>query len=50
VIALFAWFDTLLPLLIAGAVGAPLFLIFALWRYRHVRLKSGGQGSVRNPE
>lgn len=50
VIALFAWFDALLPLLIAGAVGAPLFLIFALWRYRQVRLKSGGQGSVRNPE
>jgi archaetidylinositol phosphate synthase len=41
VIALLAWFDALLPLLIAGAVGAPLFLIFALWRYRSVRLQSG---------
>lgn len=41
VIALFAWFDLLLPLLIAAVVGAPLFLIFALWSYRKVRLKSG---------
>lgn len=40
VIALFAWFDGLLWLLIAGAVGAPLFLVFALWRSRKV-LKAG---------
>ena len=36
VIALFAWFDVLVWLLIAGAIGAPLFLIFALWSYRRV--------------
>jgi archaetidylinositol phosphate synthase len=40
VIAIFAWFDGLLWLLIAGTVGAPLFLIFALWRSRKV-LKAG---------
>jgi archaetidylinositol phosphate synthase len=40
VIALFAWFDALWPLLIAAAVGAPLFLLYALWSYRKVRLKS----------
>jgi archaetidylinositol phosphate synthase len=40
-IALFAWFDALLPLLIAGAIGAPLFLIYALWSYRSVRRGSG---------
>lgn len=40
-IAVFAWFDALLPLLIAGALGAPAFLIFAIWRYRQVRRKSG---------
>lgn len=40
VIALFAWFNALLPLLIAGAVGAPAFLIYALVQYRKARLKS----------
>ena len=34
VIALFAWFNALLPLLIAAVVGAPSFLIFALWQSR----------------
>lgn len=33
IIALFALLDALLPLLIAAVVGAPLFLIFALWKY-----------------
>lgn len=33
IIALFAWLDALLPLLIAAVIGAPLFLVFALWRY-----------------
>ena len=37
-VCLFAWFDGLLPLLIAASVCAPLFLIFALWQY--VTLKS----------
>jgi archaetidylinositol phosphate synthase len=32
-VCLFAWFDGLLPLLIAASVCAPLFLIFALWQY-----------------
>ncbi len=40
VIALFAWFDVLVWLLIAGAIGAPLFLIFALWSYRRVHAGS----------
>jgi phosphatidylglycerophosphate synthase len=40
VIAIFAWFDALYPLLIAGAVGAPLFLIFAVWSLFKVRGKS----------
>jgi archaetidylinositol phosphate synthase len=39
-IALFAWFDVLWPLLIAGTIGAPLFLAFALWRYRRVQTGS----------
>jgi len=46
VIALFAWFDWLLWLLIAGAVGAPLFLMFALWRSRHV-LKAGSADKAK---
>jgi phosphatidylglycerophosphate synthase len=32
-VSVFAWFDGLLPLLIAASVGAPLFLVFALWKY-----------------
>lgn len=36
-IPLFAWLDLLWPLLIAGAVGAPAFLIFALWSYSRVK-------------
>ena len=32
-VSIFAWFDSLMPLLIAASVGAPLFLIFALWQY-----------------
>lgn len=40
VIAVFAWFDAMFPLLIAGAVGAPLFLIFALWSFWRVKRKS----------
>ena len=38
VIAVFAWLDALLPLLILATVAAPAFLFFALWRtgrYRH---------------
>lgn len=37
VIALFAWFDALLPLLTAAVIGAPAFLIFALYRYRQLK-------------
>jgi phosphatidylglycerophosphate synthase len=37
-VCLFAWFDGLLPLLIAASVCAPLFLIFASWQY--ITLKS----------
>lgn len=37
VIPLFAWLDALLPLMIAAVIGAPLFLLFALWRYRKVK-------------
>lgn len=37
IVAIFAWLDALLPLLIAAAVGAPLFLVFALYRYRRLR-------------
>ena len=36
VIAIFAWFDALLPLLIMAVTAAPAFLIFALWRSRQV--------------
>jgi phosphatidylglycerophosphate synthase len=32
-----AWLGWLAPLLYAAAVGAPLFLLFALWRYRALR-------------
>lgn len=32
-----AWFDALLPLLLAAAVGAPAFLLFAWWRYHRIR-------------
>ena len=32
-VCIFAWFDGLLPLLIAASVCAPLFLIFASWQY-----------------
>lgn len=39
VIALFAWFDALLPLLIAAVIGAPLFLVFALLKYFQLRDK-----------
>jgi len=31
-----AWLDALLPLLLAAVVGAPLFLVFAVWNYRVV--------------
>lgn len=34
VIALFAWFNALFPLLIAAVIGAPAFLVFALWQSR----------------
>jgi phosphatidylglycerophosphate synthase len=37
-----AWFGALTPLLYAAALGAPLFLVFALWRYRALRVKSPG--------
>jgi archaetidylinositol phosphate synthase len=36
IIPVFAWFGALLPLLIAAVIGAPLFLVFALWRSRKV--------------
>ncbi len=36
VIAIFAWFDALLPLLIAAVIAAPAFLFFALWRSRQM--------------
>lgn len=40
-----AWFDGLAPLLYAAALGAPLFLMFVLWRYRKItvdiRVRSG---------
>ena len=36
VIALFAWFNALLPLLIAAVIGAPLFLVYALLQLRKV--------------
>lgn len=36
VIAIFAWFNALLPLLIMAVLAAPAFLIFALWRSRQV--------------
>jgi phosphatidylglycerophosphate synthase len=32
-VCIFAWFDGMLPLLIAASVCSPLFLIFALWQY-----------------
>jgi len=32
-VCIFAWFDGMLPLLIAASVFAPAFLIFALWQY-----------------
>lgn len=32
-----AWLNLLEPLLYAAAIGAPLFLVFALWRYRKER-------------
>jgi hypothetical protein len=39
-VCIFAWFDGLLPLLIAASFCAPLFLIFASWQY--CTLKSYG--------
>lgn len=39
-IVLFAWLDALLPLLFAAAIGAPLFLVFALSRYRKMQSDS----------
>jgi phosphatidylglycerophosphate synthase len=36
-VCIFAWFDGMLPLLIASSVCAPLFLIFALWQYYTLR-------------
>jgi archaetidylinositol phosphate synthase len=36
-VCIFAWFDGMLPLLIAASVCAPLFLIFALWQYYTLR-------------
>lgn len=35
-----AWLNGLLPLIIAAAIGAPLFLLFSLWRYRVVTIAS----------
>ena len=35
-----AWFGWLEPLLYAAAIGAPLFLVFAWWRYRSVRSRT----------
>lgn len=32
-VSIFAWFDGMLPLLIAASVCAPLFLMFALWQF-----------------
>ena len=32
-VCIFAWFDGMLPLLIAASICAPLFLIFAVWQY-----------------
>jgi len=40
IIALFAWFDILLPLLFAAAIGAPAFLVFAIWRSRQMKAQS----------
>jgi phosphatidylglycerophosphate synthase len=34
IIPIFAWLNLLWPLLIAGTIGAPAFLLFALWSYR----------------
>ena len=34
-----AWLGLLAPLLYAAAIGAPLFLIYALWRYRAARVR-----------
>ncbi|MBX3748428.1 MAG: CDP-alcohol phosphatidyltransferase family protein [Verrucomicrobiae bacterium] len=39
-IAVAAWFNALLPLLYAAAIGAPLFLAFALWRYWRLKAPS----------
>lgn len=39
--AIFAWFDALLPLLIAAVVGAPSFLIFALYRHHKAKVEAG---------
>jgi archaetidylinositol phosphate synthase len=38
IVPVFAWFDALLPLMITAVIGAPLFLLFALWRFRKVQL------------
>lgn len=40
VIAIFAWMDGLLPLLIASAVGTPLFFGYAVWSLLRVRSKA----------
>ena len=40
IVALFAWFNALLPLLFAAAIGAPAFLIFAIWRSRQIKPQS----------
>lgn len=42
-----AWFDALAPLLYAAAVGAPLFLMFILWRYRKIAVSVRRAGSQR---
>jgi archaetidylinositol phosphate synthase len=39
-IAPLAWLDLLQPLLVAAAVGAPCFLVYALVRYRQVRVRA----------
>jgi archaetidylinositol phosphate synthase len=46
VIAPCAWFKLLLPLLVVAVIGAPLFLLFALWRSRKVFVRESAPASV----
>lgn len=44
VIAMFAWLDALLVLLILAVIIAPVFLVYALWRLRQLRIHDRHQG------